>query len=125
LPDTATPLGLVIVDGFDPERDWLSLDAVLAVIEQEPSAHVVWCGWPRQNRQLHQETEALIRSGKLITSTARLSALIADLEAQGQLADLAEPISSEPRTISFVGDKSFSPFAGNANPSGGGGLDCR
>lgn len=109
LPDTATPLGLIAIDGFDPERDWLNLDALLAVIEQSPTACVIWCGWPEKNQRLRQETEELITSGRLIVSTSRLSALVAELEAQGKLADLSEPISTERGTISFVDNKIFSP----------------
>jgi hypothetical protein len=109
LPDTATPLGLIVVDGFDPDRDWLNLDALLAVLEQSQSAYAIWFGWPAQNQRLRQETAELISSGRLIVSPSRLSALVADLEAEGKLADLVEPVSTERGTISFVDNNVFSP----------------
>lgn len=44
LPDTATPLGVVVVDGYDGASDWLELDQLLAPISSVPGPRVLWFG---------------------------------------------------------------------------------
>jgi hypothetical protein len=44
LADTATPLGVVVVDGFDGSSDWLELDQLLAPISNVPGPRVLWFG---------------------------------------------------------------------------------
>ena len=60
LTETLTSLGLLIIDGINPEQDWLERDSLLAAIEQLQPAQVVWCGiadvagLPEDYRQLVQ-----------------------------------------------------------------------
>ncbi len=44
LADTATPLGVVVIDGFDGASDWLELDQLLAPISNVPGPKVLWFG---------------------------------------------------------------------------------
>jgi hypothetical protein len=42
--EAATPLGLIVVDGYDPVRDWLKSEDLLAVLGTAPQGGVLWCG---------------------------------------------------------------------------------
>jgi len=44
LADTATPLGVVVIDGYDGSSDWLELDQLLAPISNVPGPSVLWFG---------------------------------------------------------------------------------
>ena len=44
LRETVTPLGLIVVEGYEPEADWLKADDLLAVISESPIEGVLWCG---------------------------------------------------------------------------------
>lgn len=44
LQDTVTPLGLMVIDGYDPNADWLRADQLLAAISDAPIEGVLWCG---------------------------------------------------------------------------------
>jgi hypothetical protein len=111
LPETATALGLIVVDGFTPGRDWLNLDPLLAAIEQSPPGQVIWCGWQGDDTsELGQEIGELVRRGQVVTTSFRLGTLIADLGALGRLGDLTTPSLEQAGVISFKGrEQSFSP----------------
>ena len=42
--EAATPLGLIVVDGYDPAQDWLRSEDLLAVLGSAPEGGVLWCG---------------------------------------------------------------------------------
>jgi hypothetical protein len=44
LRETATALGAIVVDGFNPESDWLEIDDLLASISEGPAPIVLWFG---------------------------------------------------------------------------------
>ena len=44
LNETATPLGLIVIDGYDASNDWLRAEDLLAVIGSAPLDGVLWCG---------------------------------------------------------------------------------
>ncbi|MBD8160274.1 ATP-binding protein [Pantoea agglomerans] len=44
LQDTVTPLGLIVIDGYAPNSDWLNADQLLAAISDSPVEGVLWCG---------------------------------------------------------------------------------
>jgi NAD(P)-dependent dehydrogenase (short-subunit alcohol dehydrogenase family) len=44
LQETATPLGLIVIDGYEPNSDWLKADDLLAAISGAPIEGVLWCG---------------------------------------------------------------------------------
>jgi hypothetical protein len=110
LSETATPLGTIFIDGFNPDRDWLAIDALLAVLEQEPAPQIVWCGWPEDKTNLFDEAKDLLASGRLIVSNSRLGAVITALDSEDKLDDLVVPIATEPGKISFGSDQTFSPL---------------
>lgn len=44
LSETATPLGLLVIDGYDAAADWLRAEDLLAAISSSPVEGVLWCG---------------------------------------------------------------------------------
>lgn len=44
LLEVATPVGLILIDGFDPAQDWLRAEELLAVIGAAAPGSVLWCG---------------------------------------------------------------------------------
>lgn len=49
LADTATPLGVIVIDGYDEMSDWLELDQLLATLSNIPGPKVLWFGSERRN----------------------------------------------------------------------------
>ncbi|WP_329757093.1 hypothetical protein [Stenotrophomonas maltophilia] len=44
IKETATGLGVVVIDGFMPDSDWLELDDLLASVSDAPAPAVLWFG---------------------------------------------------------------------------------
>lgn len=44
--ETATPLGLVVIDGYEVGGDWLDIDELLAPLSTAPGPRVLWFGAP-------------------------------------------------------------------------------
>jgi len=110
IPETATALGLFIIDGYDASRDWLPIDPLLSIIEQMPASRVMWCGWKATSSD-NQDLQAAIQSGRLITSESRLATIIGELESRGRLDDIALQTARELGAVSFAEAKSFRPSA--------------
>lgn len=110
LVETATAIGTVIIEGFNPEKDWITVDSVLTIIDQMPGSQVIWFGWKgNQDIDELQEIEELSKKGKVLLTKARLSSFIAELNASGKFDEKTQYISGERGNITFYNDNSFSP----------------
>lgn len=47
IAETSTPLGVVVLEGYDPSEDWLHLDSLLAPLSASPGPRVLWFGRPK------------------------------------------------------------------------------
>ena len=102
--ETATTLGLVIVDGIAPGRDWLKLDDLLGIVGGAARHQVIWCGGrPRAGNDLDEEFDAAVRSSRIVVEPRRLGTLIAELHALERLPDTMLPAAEHPGSIS-IGD---------------------
>ncbi len=106
LTETLTSLGLLIIDGINPEQDWLERDSLLAVIEQLQPAQVVWCGIA-DVAGLPEDYRQLVETGHIAVYPSRLANLVAELGTTGKLADY-RILSDQPSVISFT-EKSYTP----------------
>lgn len=95
--DAATALGLLIVDGYTPSADWVTLDSLLAVIEQFPAQRVLWYGLKSDDPEISE----LIDQGRILAEPRRLSACLSELAVSGRMVDLAPRRSSETGVISY------------------------
>ena len=102
LLQTATAVGHIIVDGFQPERDWLMVDHVLGAIANASVRQVIWCGGtPELSGPSLAFFNTAVNRGQIIVETASLSAIISELRAFDRLPDLLPPESEDFGVVSF------------------------
>lgn len=83
--EAATPLGLIVVDGYDPASDWLRSEDLLAVLGTAPAGGVLWCGEEPEFSDDDAETyNALIDQGVIVRDLRSLAQLFAILRASGE-----------------------------------------
>jgi hypothetical protein len=73
LRETATALGLVVIDGFIADSDWLEIDDLLASISEQPAPPVLWFGATHANSEF---VEHMIREGTLVCETRSLAEVL-------------------------------------------------
>ncbi len=103
--DATTAIGLLVIDGYCPSRDWLDTETLLAVIERLPDRRIVWFGWDENNSNIPEEVRELADSGRIQIEPLRLGAYLAGLDASGRLDDLEIRRSSEAGAITYRGGK--------------------
>lgn len=102
--ETATPLGLIVVDGFDPSCDWLRAEDLLAVLGSAPTGGVLWCGKEPEFSADDAETyNSLVTEGVILRDERSLARLLATLRASGE--DIGQERWDEPGIISFSDGK--------------------
>ena len=88
LVEAATAIGTVIIEGFNPKKDWITVDSVLTIIDQMPDGQVIWFGW-KGNQDIDElrEIEELSKKGKVLLTKGKLSSFVAELNASGKYND--------------------------------------
>lgn len=82
LAETATPLGLVVIDGYDAATDWLRAEDLLAAISSSPVDGVLWCGAEPALSDDDQFTyNELVQKGVIVRELRPLGILINELVA--------------------------------------------
>jgi hypothetical protein len=77
LDETATPLGLIVVEGYSPEIDWLRAEDLLAVISAAPEHGVLWCGTePAFGQDDGDVYRALVDSGTVVRDERSFAELL-------------------------------------------------
>lgn len=100
--ETATTLGLVIVDGLASGRDWLRIDNLLGVLGDAAPHQVIWFGGrPRIDGELVEDFDAAVKSNRIVVEPRRLGSLIAELRALDRLPDPIPPDAEAPGLISL------------------------
>lgn len=102
LEDTATVLGTIVIDGYLPESDWLELDDLFGAIRVGGGPKVLWFGVERAPQ--HDLVKELEREGSLFFEPRRLGAVVAELEARGELTSI-QRFRSGREIVSLGGDK--------------------
>ena len=102
LLETATAVGHIVVEGFQPERDWLVIDDVLGAISNASVGQVLWCGGaPILSGASLTLFNSAVSQGQIIVEDSSLSSIISELRALGRLPDLLPPESEDVGVISF------------------------
>ena len=95
IADTATPRGIVVIEGYKPEEDWLSIDRLLSPLYQS-SVKILWFG------NVHELDSALaqkmLKYESLFVTQIHLSDAIEKLKESKSLEGSIVP--DEPGTVS-------------------------
>lgn len=103
IPETVTPIGLLIVEGFSSDDDWLQVDDFLAPLSVSNGLRILWFGSP--NSPQSDFYAELVRRGSLVPCSKRLTEIMAEIHSKGLLEPIGSTISDEPGIISIDGDK--------------------
>ena len=106
--ETATTLGLIVVDGFASGRDWLKIDDLLGVLGDAASPQVIWFGGQLHiDGELAEDFDAAVKSNRIVVESRRLGTLIAELRALDRLPDPMPPDAEAPGLISLDNGRSL------------------
>jgi hypothetical protein len=84
LTDLATGLGLIVVDGYDPNSDWLRAEDLLANLSAAPISGVIWCGAePNLTGDAAELYNSFISSGIIVRDMRTLSHLLGEIRLNG------------------------------------------
>ncbi len=82
LEETVTPLGLIVIEGFNPSIDWLRAEDLLAFIASAPRGGVLWCGpEPVFGDDDAAIYESLRASGSIVRDNRSLAPIVAEAMA--------------------------------------------
>ena len=102
--ETATALGLIVIDGYKPDRDWLRAEDLLAVLASAPLGGVLWCGQDPQFSGDDAKTySALVELGVIVREHQPLGMLLTVLSTGD--GDVTAHRWDDPEVISIVDDK--------------------
>ncbi|WP_159086627.1 hypothetical protein [Burkholderia sp. NRF60-BP8] len=102
LRETATALGLVVIDGFVPGSDWLNIDDLLASVSEQPAPLVLWFGATQTDSEF---VEHMVGEGTLICEPRGLAEVLGT--SARSAADAAPVFSSVEGTISLPDNRFF------------------
>jgi hypothetical protein len=104
LNETATALGLIVVDGFDSENDWLRAEDLLAMLGPAPIAGVLWCGAiPKFSEDDAETFQSLVDQGVIISEPRSVGLLLSSIRAGGQ--EVGPQHWDDPEIVSLADDK--------------------
>lgn len=83
--EVTTPVGLVVVDGYDPTQDWLRAEELLAVISAAPTGGVLWCGNDPEFAEDDRETfDRLISDGIIVRDDRAFGQIALEIRASSE-----------------------------------------
>lgn len=84
LDEVITPIGCLIIEAYDPEQDWLELDALLGLINRlSTNQAFVFSATPALAE--HPDVEQLVTGGRLHVSSEPLLQVLLGLEERGAI----------------------------------------
>ena len=100
--ETATTLGLVVIDGFTSGRDWFRIGDLLGIVGNAVPGQVLWLGGrPRIEDDDADEFDEVVASGRILVAPQRLGTLVAELRAMDRLPSFAPPDSEDVGVITL------------------------
>lgn len=104
LDETTTVLGLTVVDGVDPQTDWLRAEDLIAVLSNAPKGSVLWCGTePSFGEDDAEAYKYLIDAGIIVRDSRTLANIVA--EAKLGLLDVESETWGEPELVTLSANK--------------------
>lgn len=78
--ETVTPLGLLVIDGYEAQTDWLRAEELLAAISGAPTNGVLWCGPdPTLSEDDQVVFEELVHKGVVVREVRALGVIVNEL----------------------------------------------
>ncbi len=106
LMETATSLGIIAVEGFASDSDWLKIETILGEAGRAATNQILWFGdHPRLEALQQGSFDDLVSKGKMLVEPKRIGSVIAELKALGRLPELEPPESEEAGIVSFRGGR--------------------
>ena len=100
--ETATALGLIVVEGFSSGNDWFRIEDLLGIVGNAVPNQVLWFGGrPRLGNDVDDQFDEAVESGRILVEPRRLGTVVAELRALDRLSDIAPPESEAAGTISL------------------------
>ncbi len=99
IPDTVTPLGLLVVDGYESGSDWLNVDDFLAPLSQASGLKILWLGAEEDpDSEFYAE---LLARGNITRDKRSLAEIVAEINATASDKVLGAVFTGEVGTISL------------------------
>ncbi|WP_256776797.1 MULTISPECIES: ATP-binding protein [unclassified Stenotrophomonas] len=104
--ETVTPLGLIVIDGYDPQADWLRAEDLLAAVSGAPTNGVLWCG-PEPTFSEDDEVVFgdLVSKGVILRDPRSLGAIVNELI---EIVGVPDPARwDDPEVVTLKGGRSI------------------
>lgn len=101
IAETATARGLLVMAGYDLDRDWLPPDPLFAPLSGSAGPKVLWFGC--SGRSISALADEMIQRGSLIATTKSLASAINRLELRGVLDMAKSAAPDDPGLVSIAG----------------------
>ncbi len=101
IAETATARGLVVIAGYEPSKDWMPIDSLLAPLSDHASPKVLWFGHAGESDSIF--ADEMIQQGTLIATATSLASAINQLELRGVLDVAGSAAPDEPGLVSIAG----------------------
>jgi hypothetical protein len=95
--ESATQLGLIVIDGFTPDRDWMSPDDLFSMLPPESAPRIIWFG--ARPEWVPQSAVELLDSHNLQLEPRPLSEVLLGMLADGRLDSASIPTPLEPGVL--------------------------
>lgn len=100
--EAATAVGLIVINGYRPEDDWLRAEDLLAVLGTSAKGSVLWCGPEPELIDDDRETYlGLLADGVVLRDSRSFGQLMASLRAEG--VEGTSPHWDDPEIVSLSG----------------------
>lgn len=100
IAETATARGLVIIAGYDPSKDWMQLDSLLAPLFGQTGPKVLWFGYSGKGES--SLADEMIQHRSLTVTEATLASAISQLELRGELDIAGSAAPDDPGMVSLA-----------------------
>ena len=101
ITETTTARGLLVMAGYDLDKDWLPSDPLLAPLSGSGGPKVLWFGC--SGRSISALADEMIQRGSLIATTKTLASAINRLELRGVLDMAKSAAPDDPGLVSIGG----------------------
>ncbi len=100
--ETATTLGIIVVEGFQSGTDWFRIEDLLGILGKAYPRQVIWCGGrPGIDGDVAEDFDELVASNRILVEAQRLGTLAGELRALNRLTSITPPESEDVGVISL------------------------